>query len=406
MLDDDAIQFDQIAEDAAVLRTYKRVFAVLAIESGKMVHSPGSIDVDEAIFEAFADSDSDGLTEAQILVRCQPIPEGTVRSRLGVLQGYGAVVKVFERRMERYWRATFPPYVMLLFLHRLAEQGGIAELHRMLDASGQQIENPETTVEGARAEVRSTTYLLRLVVKELAGLATSADVAQLRENAQLLWGNEQLIEKARKICDTAPERFPELRKSVLRLRSALAAFIDATEAVAGRMLDRASTTQGLGFLPLEAWDMFVKRSSVAELAAPLRGLIFDAPAVWFEPIGLIEAVEAAEAVVDERTPPPRAETSEPVSADTETVDQNIDKLTAVIEEILAGRDEVSVPELLRSFGDWIGARRVLSDLTAAHHHPDLPYTLEWNDTLRIEPAAAPAWATCGTFRRVAAEAQL
>ncbi|MEU6246049.1 hypothetical protein [Glycomyces sp. NPDC047010] len=399
MVDDDGIQFDQIAEDAAVLRTYKRVFAVLALESGKMVHSPGSIDVDEAIFEAFANADSDGLTEAQILARCQPAPESAVRSRLAILQGYGAVVKVFERRMERYWRATFPPYIMLLFLRRLAEQGGIAELHRMLEASRQQIENPDTTIEEASAQIRAVTYSLRLVANELGGLATGADIAQLRKNAQLHWGNEQLIDKARRFCDIAPERFPELRKQVLGLRSALAAFIDATEAVAGRMLDRASTTQGLGFLPIEAWDTFVKRSSVADLAAPLRGFVFDAPAVWFEAGNLIDAVEAAAAVVEERKPPPRAEAAEPVSPDTGRIDHDLDALTAVIEEILAGRDEVSVPELLRSYGDWIAARRVLSDLTAAHHHPDLPYTLEWSDTLRIEPAAAPAWTTSGTFRR-------
>jgi hypothetical protein len=54
---------DDLAGEAAVLRVYRQAFAVLAREAEKMILTPQLLDVDEAIFTAFAASGSDGLTE-------------------------------------------------------------------------------------------------------------------------------------------------------------------------------------------------------------------------------------------------------------------------------------------------------------------------------------------------------
>ena len=111
---------DDLAGEAAVLRIYRQAFAVLAREAEKMILTPQLLDVDEAIFRAFAAAGSDGLTEEQVRNACRRFPEATVGRRFEVLKAYGAVSKVFERPNERYYRAAFAPYIMLLFLRRIA----------------------------------------------------------------------------------------------------------------------------------------------------------------------------------------------------------------------------------------------------------------------------------------------
>jgi hypothetical protein len=49
--------------------------------------------------------------------------------------------------------------------------------------------------------------------------------------------------------------------------------------------------------------------------------------------------------------------------------------------------------------DWAAARRVLAQLTAAHHDPALPYTLTWEEGLDVAESGSPAWVTPGRLTR-------
>src|SRR5487761_1445397 len=187
---------DDLAGEAAILRVYRQAFAVLAREAEKMILSPQLLDVDEAIFGAFATSGSDGLTEEQLRNACRRFPDGVVSRRFEVLKGYGAISKVFERPNERYYRAAFAPYIMLLFLRRIAERGGQSELHQLLSAEHDNVSAPSATGKDATASLARLTQVFRLIANELSIMSLGADVGQLRENAQLLWGNEALISRA------------------------------------------------------------------------------------------------------------------------------------------------------------------------------------------------------------------
>lgn len=57
--------------------------------------------------------------------------------------------------------------------------------------------------------------------------------------------------------------------------------------------------------------------------------------------------------------------------------------------------------LLRAAPDWPSARRILAQLTAAHHDPALPYALSWEEGLNVAVDGSPAWVTRGQFRRTA-----
>jgi hypothetical protein len=405
VVDDGRVQdvqggLDDLAGEAAVLRVYRQAFAVLAREAEKMILSPQLLDVDEAILSAFAASGSDGLTEEQVRNACRVFPEATVSRRFEVLKGYGAVSKVFERPNERFYRAAFAPYIMLLFLRRIAERGGQSELHQLLSMEHESVSAPAATDADGRASVERLTQVFRLIANELSIMSLGADVAQLRENAQLLWGNEALISRAESVHATVLERWPALDRECQWMRAALAAYRDAIDAAAGRLIERAGTTRALGLLPAEEWRSFARTADTARLGAVLDTFVFDAPAPWFDPQVMTEAVETGGRPDTARMPPPRPAgdadtTGEPEAA--AAVDQ--DGIRSAVEELLATREFIKIEDVLRVVPDWASARRVLAQLTAAHLDPALPYTLTWDEGLDVAESASPAWVTPGRLTR-------
>jgi hypothetical protein len=113
---------------------------------------------------------------------------------------------------------------------------------------------------------------------------------------------------------------------------------------------------------------------------------------------MLEAVESGRRTGTARMAPPRpsAEVDAPESA----AATDREDLRAEAERILAGRDSVNIVDVVDNAGDWITARRVLAELTAAHLHDELDYELVWADGMRIDPSAGTPWATEGSFRRV------
>lgn len=383
-----------------MLRVYRQVFAVLAREAGAMIVDPSSLDVDEAILEAFADAGSEGVTLEQAVGACRRWDAQTVGRRFEVLREYGAISRVVDRPNERYYRAAFAPYVMLLFLRRMAEQGGQSELHQLLTLEQLNVKSAKATSADGLASVARLTKVFRLLGNELAILAAGSTAETLGDNAQLLWGNESLINQAKDVHAVVLGRWPELDRDCAGLRIALAAYADAIDAAAARLIAQAGTTRALGLLPVETWRTFARDSAPEVLATVLDRFVFDAPAPWFSPHALIEAVEAGRQVSTTRVPPPRSDSAEsPPDVDTRIVD-DVEELRAVAEGLLAGTDSVNIVQVLEDSGDWMSARRVLADVTAIHHHPDLGYELVWEDGLRIEVETSPSWASYGHFRRI------
>jgi hypothetical protein len=393
---------DDLAGEAAVLRIYRQAFAVLAREAEKMILSPQLLDVDEAILGAFAASGSDGLTEEQVRNACRRFPEAVVGRRFEVLKGYGAISKVFERPNERYYRAAFAPYIMLLFLRRIAERGGQSELHQLLSMEHEHVSADSATECDGRASLERLTQVFRLIANELSIMSLGADVEQLRENAQLLWGNEALISRAEDVHAVALNRWPGLDRECQWLRAGLAAYKDAIDAAAARLIERAGTTRALGLLPAEEWRTFARTADIGRLGAVLETFVFDAPAPWFDPQAMTEAVESGGRPEAARMPPPRPAGDGDAAAEADRPDDvgdAGDRTRETVEELLATTNSVNVVNVLRAAPDWTSARRILAQMTAAHHDPDLPYVLTWGEGLDTARAGSPAWVTQGRFRR-------
>src|SRR5271166_2597344 len=378
---------DDLTTEAAVLRVYRQEFAVLAREAGAMILDVDLIDVDEAILEAFAAAGSDGLTVAEVVAACHRFDARVVERRLGVLRDYQAISKVVDRPNEQHFRAAFAPYIMLLFLERLN-----VSHHDAVEGDG-------------RASVSRLTKVFRLLANELTSLVQRGAAEALRENAQLLWGNRSLIVQAEEVHAVVLGRWPSLGQQCAALRISLAAYGDAIEAAAGRLIEQAGTTRALGFLPAETWVSFARRSDVQALAAVLDSFVFDAPAPWLSPQALAEAVESARPAGGTRFRPPRPDDRQDLAEqDLMPVDDTAE-LRIAAERLLGDRGSVSVAELLDEAGDWPTGRRLVAEMIAIHHHPDLSFELRWGDGLRIDPGSFPSWVSDGWFGRLAKVSQ-
>jgi len=374
------------------------------------------IDVDEAILEAFAAAGSDGLTVAEVVAACHRFDARVVERRLGVLRDYQAISKVVDRPNEQHFRAAFAPYIMLLFLHRLAERGGQSELHQLLTLERLNISHHDAVEGDGGASVSRLTKVFRLLANELTSLVHRGAAEALRENAQLLWGNRSLIVQAEEVHAVVLGRWPSLGQQCAALRISLAAYGDAIEAAAGRLIEQAGTTRALGFLPAgttralgflpaETWVSFARRSDVQALAAVLDSFVFDAPAPWLSPQALAEAVESARPAGGTRFRPPRPDDRQDLAEqDLMPVDDTAE-LRIAAERLLGDRGSVSVAELLDEAGDWPTGRRLVAEMIAIHHHPDLSFELRWGDGLRIDPGSFPSWVSDGWFGRLAKVSQ-
>src|SRR4051794_21093573 len=176
MSDTAALTFDDYAAESAVLGIYRQGFAVLGRKANAMVDDAVSVGVDESILQAFADAGPAGMTIEQAVLACPSVPADVVRRRFEVLRSYRAVTRVNERPHEMFYQATFAPYVMLLFLRRLSQTGGQAELHRMLSMARLALDDDDTTPEVVREQLLEMTTVFRLLANPIMQLAKSATV--------------------------------------------------------------------------------------------------------------------------------------------------------------------------------------------------------------------------------------
>jgi len=250
-----------------------------------------------------------------------------------------------------------------------------------------------------REQLLEMTTVFRLLANPIMQLARSATVESLRAQAQPLLGNSDLLDKARMYHNAAADRHPRLLPECTQLRMALAAYRDAVNIAAGRLLAHAGKTLALGLLPTERWRTFARDSDAEDLARALDGLLFDAPEPYFTADELLEAVEEGLMADSGRVPPPRSRSDDEQPPTEVDPDPEAKLLAARAEELLAGRDVVTVAQLLADAGDWPTGRRVLSEVTAIHLRPELPYAVTWGDGWWVDVTSTRTWVSDGWFRR-------
>jgi hypothetical protein len=382
-----------------VVSVFEQIVAVLARQADAAITDAALFRLADTLFAAFARAGEDGLTAEQIRSACAAFPADVIDNRLGVLRKLGAIQPAFDKPYQREYRASFTSYVSMLFVQRMLARGGQSELHQLLTMEKIRLEGVQGTVEEARKVAVGVTTALRLLVAELVALTVGGTVEALRERAPLLWNAKSLIDQASAVHEILLEFWPELSRWCGELRSAIAAYEDASTTASARLMAAAGTSRALNLLPPGMWLRFARRATVDELAAVLADQVFDAPAPWQDVADLAEAVAGTPQPASGRSTPPRSWVPDgDEQPPEEWSDAEAERLAGVAEEVLGGSDAVAVEQLL-SGTDWVTARRVLADLVAASNNARLGYRLAWSGTVEVRPGSVPSWLTHGVFER-------
>lgn len=397
---DEQLGLDGAAAEQAIVSVFKQIVAVLAHESDAAITDATLFRLADTLFSAFARAGEDGLTTEQIKAACATFPEEMIDNRLGVLRKLGAVQPAFDKPYQREYRASFTSYVSMLFVQRMLARGGQSELHQLLTMEKIRLEGGQSTAEEAREVAIGVTTALRLLVAELVALTVGGTLEALRERAPLLWNAKSLIDQASAVHELLLEFWPELGRWCGELRSAIAAYADASTNASARLMAAAGASRALNLLPPEMWGRFARRATVDELAAVLADQVFDAPAPWHDVADLAEAVAGTPQSGSGRSTPPRSRVPDGDEQPTEEwSDAEAQRLAVVAEEVLGDHDAVAVEQLL-SGTDWVTARRVLADLVAASNNARLGYRLVWSGPVEVRPGSVPSWLTHGMFERL------
>ncbi|WP_405884474.1 hypothetical protein OG747_41415 [Streptomyces sp. NBC_01384] len=396
---DEQFGLDTVAAEQAVASVFEQIVAVLARRADAAIDDATLFRLANTLFAAFARAGEDGLTAEQIRAACAAFPDEVIDNRLSVLKKLGAIQPAFDKPYQREFRASFTSYVSMLFVQRMLARGGQSELHHLLTMEKIRLEGGEGTAEEALEVVVGVTTALRLLVAELVALTVGGTVEALRERAPLLWNAKSLIDQASAVHAILLKFWPELSRKCGELRSAIAAYEDASTNASARLMTAAGTTRALNLLPPEMWRRFARRATVDELAAVLADQVFDAPAPWHDIADLTEAVASRPQPTGSRSTPPRSRVpdgDEPPSQ--ERSDAEAERLMGVAEEVLSGGDSVAIEQLLSGM-DWVTARRVLADLVAASNNDQFGYRLAWSGPVQVQAGSVPSWLTPGVFER-------
>ena len=256
-------------------------------------------------------------------------------------------------------------------------QGGQGELHQLLTLEAHSVSDPRRRRGPGPGIDRAADQGLPAAGERVVhpGLDQHHRPAPGERAARL--GQRAIDRAGREGAPHRPRPLADAASVCTSLRMSLAAYADAVQLAAGRLVERAGTTRALGLLPIETWLTFTRSSETDVLAGVLDGLLFDAAAPDFSPADDAGGgrdrtthrycADGAAPAFDRRRDAPES------AAATDRED-----LRAEAERVLAGRASVSIVEVVDDAGDWVTARRVLAELTAAHLHDELDYELVWS----------------------------
>jgi hypothetical protein len=394
------VGLDEAVAEEAVVSVYKQIVAVLARRTDAAIDEAVHFRLAQRLFAAFARAGEDGLDAEQLKAACAGFPDEVIKNRLDVLKGLGAIQPAFDKPYQREYRASFTSYVSMLFVQRMLARGGQSELHQLLALEKIRLEGGHSSAEEALEVVAGIATALRLLVAELVALTVGGTVEALRERAPLLWNAKSLIDQASAVHEILLGYGPELGRWCGELRSAIAAYEDASTNASARLMAAARTSRALNLLPPEMWRRFARQATVDELAAVLADQVFDAPSPWYDITDLAEALAGKAQPTGGRPTPPRSRVPDGEDMGSEEWrDEEAERLTEVAEEVLGDRESVAVEQLLSGL-DWATARRVLADLVAASNNGRLGYRLAWSVPAQVRPDSVPSWLTPGVFERV------
>ena len=377
--------------------------APVAADAGSVTDDPVSLDVADAMYQAFGDLDAyGGLTRGELLTVCADLcDEATFNNRFNSFEQLGMLQPVRDKAHQVRYVFNPTSAAALLVFQRLAETGGVQELMTLLDRTRAGLRSGVADRRQVEANLAFVRRAFALYADHLLRMVRLAPLDELLAEHRHHRDTEALLANAREVVDLVADHFPDLAAAgqrlvgeALRYSSAVAAFID-------RLLDEASARRDFSMLDAEQYLTAALRSSRDELADVFARTIFDPPALWITPDQVIKAVENIRPRTVRRRPPrpdARPAGPDPIEEARQRSAAARRRRLRAAEDLLQGGDEADITSRLRAAG-WPGAAMLIAAVLVTAADETLPYEVWLSTAVLVDPDASVTHVTPGGIRR-------
>jgi hypothetical protein len=386
-----------------LMRRVAAFVAPVAADAGSVSDDPVSLDVADAIYQAFGDLDADGgLTRGELLSACADLcDEATFNNRFSCFEQLGMLQPVRDKAHQVRYVFNPTSAAALLVFQRLAETGGVQELMTLLDRTRAGLRSGVADRRQVEVNLIFVRRAFAVYADHLLRMVRLAPLDELLAERRHHRDTDVLLANARDVVNLVADRFPDLAAAgqrlvseALRYSSAVATFID-------RLLDEASARRDFSMLDAEQYLTAALRSSRDELAEVFACTIFDPPTLWVTPDQVVKAVENIRPRAARRRPPrpdARPAGPDPINEARQRSEAARRRRLRAAEDLLQGGDEADITSRLRAAG-WPGAAMLIAAMLVAAADETLPYEVWLGTTVLVDADAPVTHVTPAAVRR-------
>ncbi|MER6145214.1 hypothetical protein ABT174_35210 [Streptomyces sparsogenes] len=371
--------------------------APVASTAGAVTDDPVSLQLAEAIHDAFGDLASDrGLTRSEIAAACASVASGEAfDDRFRVFVGLGMLEQVRGKAYEG--RYVFSPTsgAALLVFERLAEAGGVEEIMTLLDRTQVGLTQGLLSEEQLANRLRRVRRDLSITTAHLLRLVRSKPIEELVGERHHHQSKAALLDHARQLVKAISSRFPRLRASGTRLIDEALRYSAAVDEFSDRLLQQVRARRDFSMLLPEQYLSAALGASVDALAEVFAATVFDPASVE------ITAAQVLVAAGERRPPVPRRRPArpaplppgpDPVEAAREKALLLRRRRSASMNSLVRGGQEADLTATLGTL-PWRTAIATVVDLLQASADPATPFFVEIGEEVLVNPAGAVTYAS-------------
>ena len=379
-------------ERDALMRRVAAFVAPVAEDAGAVASDAVSLDVADAIYQAFGDLDADGgLTRADLATACADVCDAaTFDNRFELFCRLGMLLPVRDKAHQV--RHVFNPTsaAALLVFERLAESGGVQEIMTLLDRTRAGLRSGVVRREQVAGNLARARRALAVYADHLSRMVRVCPLEELIAERRHHRDTEVLLEDARDVVRLVAERFPDLAAAGQRLVGEALRYSAAVGLFIERLLDAAAAQRDFSMLDEEQYRTAALTASRDDLAVVFARTVFDPPSLWIDPESVIDAVDTfSPRPASPRRPPRPPELPpgpDPIDQARERADAARRRRMRTAEDLLQGGDEADLTSRVRAAG-WPAAAQLIAALLATAADQKLPYMMELRNALLVDPDA-------------------
>lgn len=319
-------------------------------------------------------------------------PRGLLERRLRILMMGGAIVKKSDRLYEQDVRLGLSGWLAIALIPWISSMSGHRALLEMMTRTEARAKAPGATAADVRADLNDLARMLLAYANGLRQIIDERDVRAMMEHAAGA-NDEQVRSRVKETSNAVQRNFESRLDDALReLGKAASRYVRQQV----RLLQALKTVRGAVGLWIRSDEVHevLKRASLEDLAALWDGIAFDESPYWLDPASVMNAVDDLTFARGEEAVP------EPPDGGGDTTELSFeDTLRALAEQILEGRDEADLTELLLG-RPWPFSAVAFTQLSALAGL-ELGYDLEYQNIIAIRDEGTHArLATNVVLRRI------